>query len=90
MRQKKVAAVNVGKIKVISYSRHVNLGRIDERLNGKPLEEVDCFKYFGSQVAADGGFEMDVVHILNIGYKVSGALKSVINPELGINAKKCL
>ena len=24
-------------------------------LNGEPLEEVDCFKYLGSQVAADGG-----------------------------------
>ena len=23
--------------------------------NDKPLEEVDCFKYLGSQVAADGG-----------------------------------
>ena len=23
------------------------------RLNGEPLEEVDCFKYLGSQVAAD-------------------------------------
>ena len=26
-------------------------------LNGETLEEVDCFKYLGSQVAADGGFE---------------------------------
>ena len=25
------------------------------KLNGKLLEEVDCFKYFGSQVASDGG-----------------------------------
>ena len=24
-------------------------------LNGEPLEEVDCFKYLGSQMAADGG-----------------------------------
>ena len=29
-------------------------------LNGEPLEEVDCFKYLGSQVAADGGCERDV------------------------------
>ena len=29
-------------------------------LNVEPLEEVDCFKYLGSQVAADGGCEMDV------------------------------
>ena len=31
------------------------------KLNGELLEEVDCFKYLGSQVAADGGCEMDVV-----------------------------
>ena len=23
--------------------------------NGKPIDHVDCFKYFGLQVAADGG-----------------------------------
>ena len=31
-------------------------------LNGEPLEEVDCFKYLGPQVAADGGCESYVVH----------------------------
>ena len=39
-------------------------------LNGEPLEEVDCFKYFGSQAAADGGCERDVVHRMNEGYNV--------------------
>ena len=29
--------------------------RMDVILNGNPLEEVDCFKYLGSQVAADRG-----------------------------------
>ena len=31
-------------------------------LNGEPLEEVDCFQYMGSQVAADVGCERVVVH----------------------------
>ena len=31
-------------------------------LNSKPLKEVNCFKYLGSQVAVDGGCERDVVH----------------------------
>ena len=31
-------------------------------LNGEQLEEVDCFKYLGSQVSADGGWERDMVH----------------------------
>ena len=37
-------------------------------LNSEPLEEVDCFTYLESQVAADGGCEMDLVHRLNEGY----------------------
>ena len=37
--------------------------------NGQPLEEVDWFKYLGSQVAADGGCERDVVHRMNEGYR---------------------
>ena len=60
-------------------------------LNGKPLEEVCCFKYLGSQVAADGGCDRDVVHRMNEGYRVWGVLESVLsNRGLGIKAKKCL
>ena len=60
-------------------------------LNGEPLEEVDCFKYLGSQVAADGGCERDVVHRINEWYRALGELKCVLsNRGLGIKAKKCL
>ena len=60
-------------------------------LNGEPLEEVDCLMYLGSQVAADIGCERDVVHRMNEGYRVWGALKSVLsNRGLGIKAKKRL
>ena len=52
---------------------------------------MDCFKYLGSQVAADGGCETDVVHRMNEGYRACGALKSVLsNRGLGIKVKKCL
>ena len=55
------------------------------------LEEVDCFKYLGSQMAANGGCARDVVHTMNEGYRASGALKSVpSNRGLGIKTKKCL
>ena len=54
--------VNVGKSKVIRYSSCVNGSRMYVRLNSDPLEEVDCFKYLGSQVAANGGCERDVIH----------------------------
>ena len=52
---------------------------------------MDCFKNLGSQVAADGGSERDVVHRMNEGYRAWGALKSVLsNRGLGIKAKMCL
>ena len=51
---------------------------------------MDCFKYLGSQVVADGGCERDVVHRMNEGYRAWGALKSVLNSRgLGRKAKKC-
>ena len=57
----------------------------------RTVEEVESFMYMGSQVAADGGCERDVVQRMNEGYRVWGALKSVLsNSGLGINAKKCL
>ena len=49
--------VNVVKSKVMRCSRYGNVGRMHVILNGEPLEEVDCFKYLGSQVAVDGGCE---------------------------------
>ena len=60
--------------------------------NGEPLlQEVDCFKYLGSQVASDGGYERDSVHRMNEGYSAWGALKSVLsNRGLRINVQKCL
>ena len=83
--------VNVGKSKVMRCSRYGNGDRMHVILNCEPLEEVHCFKYLGSQVAADGGCERDVVHSMNEGYRAWGALKNVLsNRGLGIKAKKCL
>ena len=67
--------VNVGKSKVKRCSRYGNGDRIYVILNSEPFEEVDCFKYLGSQVAAEGGCESDVVHRMNEGYRAWGALK---------------
>ena len=71
--------VNVSKSKVMRCSRYANGSRMDVRLNADPLEEVDYFKYLGSQMAADGGCERDVVHRMNEGYKGWGALKYVLS-----------
>ena len=83
--------MNVGKSKVMRCSRYGNGDRMQVILNDEPLEEVDCFKYLGSQVTANGGCERDVVHRMNEAYRAWGGLKSVLsNRGLGIKAKKCL
>ena len=83
--------VNVSKSKVMRCSRYGNWDRMHVILNGEPLEEVDCFKYLGSQVASDVGCERDVAHRMNEAYRAWGGLKSVLsNRGLGIIAKKCL
>ena len=71
----KIALSDDSKSKVMRCSRYGNGDRMHVILNGEPLEEVDCFKYLGSQVAADGGYERDVVHRMNEGYRAWGALK---------------
>ena len=46
--------VNVGRSNIMRCSRYRKGSRMHVILNGEPLEEVDCCKYPGSQVAADG------------------------------------
>ena len=71
--------VNVGKNKVMRCFRYGNGDRMHVILNGEQFEEVDCFEYLGSQVAADGGCASDVVHRMNDGYRAWGVLKSVLS-----------
>ena len=61
--------VNVCNNKVMRCSRRVNVGRMHVRLNSEQFEEVDCFQSLGSQMAADGGCERDVIHRMNDEYK---------------------
>ena len=37
------------------------MDRLNARQNGNPVKVVDCFKYLLSQVAANGGCELDLV-----------------------------
>ena len=83
--------VNVRKSKVMKCSRNEDGVRMNVRLNGEMLEEVDQFKYLGSTVAANGGVEADVCHRVSEGYKVLGAMNGVIkNRGLGMNVKRVL
>ena len=83
--------VSVGKSKVMRCTRREDGARLNIMLNGEALVEVDQFKYLGSVIAANGGVEADVRHIVNEGCKVLGALKGVMkNRGLGMNVKKVL
>ena len=88
--EKRKLRMNVGKSKVMTCSMYGNGSRMNVILNGEPLDGVDCFMYLGSQVAADGECERDVVYNkMNKGYRALGALKSVLS-NIGFGAKKCL
>ena len=62
LSERKKLRVYVGQSKVVRCSRYGNGGRMEVRLIGEPLQEVDCFEYLGSLVAANGGCESNVVH----------------------------
>ena len=47
--------MNVGKSSVMKCSRCVNVGRMHVRLNGEPLEEVDCDNGLSTRVANGSG-----------------------------------
>ena len=56
----------MGKSKVMRCSRYGDVGRMHVILyTANRYRGMDCFKYLGSQVAADGGSERDVVHRMN-------------------------
>ena len=68
--------VNVKKSKVMWCNPFGRKG-ISVRLNGELLEEVDCFRYLGIEVAANGRMEEELAHRVSEGMKVFGALKSI-------------
>jgi len=52
--------LNESKSKVMKCTRMVDGRRMNVILNGKLLEEVECFKYLGSHVVVDGGIDVEV------------------------------
>ena len=51
--ERRKLGLNVGKSNILRCSRYGSGDRMHAILNGESSEEVDCFKYLGSQVAAD-------------------------------------
>ena len=83
--------VNVGKSRVVRFTRNEDGARLNVILNVEALEEVDQSKCFGSVIFSNGGVEADVRHRVNEGCKVLGALKGVMkNRGLGMDVKKVL
>ena len=83
--------VNVGKSKVMRCAREGGGDRMDVRLNGELLEEVESFKYLGSHVAVNGRVNVEVSHRVKEASKCMGGMKSVLsNRALGMNAKRRL
>ena len=68
--------VNVSKSKVMWCNREGRQG-LHISLNGKRLEEVNCFRYLGVDVKSDGRSEVEVAHRMEKGMQVFGALGSV-------------
>ena len=84
-------SVNVDKCKVLRCAREVQVGDMNIRLNGDVLEEVQMFKYLGSNVTAKGDVVDEVVYRINEGQKVLGAVNRVFKSRnVGLNVKKCV
>ena len=81
----------MGKSKAMRCTRNEDGARLNVKLNGEALEEVDQFKYLGPVIAANGEVEADVCHRVIEGCKVLGALKRIMkNRGLEMNVKKVL
>ncbi len=71
--------------------RDADGGRVNERLNGELLKEVENFKYLGLNVAVNGRVDVEVGNRVKEVSKCMGGLKSVLgNRALGMNAKRRL
>ena len=82
--------VNVNKCKVLRCAREVQVGDMNIRLNGEVLEEVQMFKYLGSNVTAKGDLVDEVVYRINEGQKVLSAVNRVFKSRnVGLCEKMC-
>ena len=83
--------VNVGKNKVMVCSRERQQTELSVRLKGEVLEEVESFRYLGSEVGGRDGMSVEVDQRTKEGMATYGAMKSIWRvKEVGMNAKKAL
>ena len=83
--------VNIGKSKVMRCTRHGNGGGLQVNLGGERLEEVESFRYLGSQVAGNGKIEEEVkLRVVEAGKAMGGMKKIWKNRDLGMTVKRGL
>ena len=89
MCKRRKLKVNIGKSKVMRCTRNIDDRRLDVRLGGEMLEEVDSFKYLGSVIARDGGIAEEVKSRVGEASKVIGGMNKLFKcREMGMRAKK--
>ena len=70
-------------------TRNIDDRRLDVRIGGEMLEEVDSFKYLGSVIARDGGIAEEVKSRVGEASKVIGGMNKLFKcREMGMRAKK--
>ena len=83
--------VNVGKSKVMVCSRERQRTELSVSLKGEMLEEVESFRYLGSEISRSAEMSMEVEQRTKEGMATYGAMKSIWKvKEVGMNAKKAL
>ena len=80
--------VNVAKSKVMVVSK--NGGQVvDVQLNGERMEQVECFRYLGTDIHENGKLNEEIGHRVREGEKVGGALRAVWrNKKMSVKAMK--
>ena len=83
--------VNVDKSKVMKVSRSENGQKLNIKMNGKALEQVQNFKYLGVIISADGTMNAEIESRMTQGRKIMGAMKKVwktrrmgLQPKVGM------
>ena len=82
--------VNVGKSKVMRCAR-VAGARLNVKLNGEELEQVEYFKYLGSTISREGGEEAEIkARVTEAGKVLGGMNRLFVNKALKMNIKRML
>ncbi|MEL7520935.1 MAG: reverse transcriptase family protein, partial [Cyanobacteria bacterium J06553_1] len=81
-------AVNVGKSKIMRIGKNRTENEMNISLNNNRMEEVECYRYLGVDIAHDGRMNDEVSHRIGEARKVSGALQKLWkNRRMSMEAK---